>query len=76
MTDDLQATSALLAPGRPVAVRTRFDGTWAEGFRVCRERAGRYRVERCSDGIELPEDFDVADLRPGPLSTPPDHASR
>jgi hypothetical protein len=64
MAHDPGAASASLVPGRQVAVRTRFDGTWAEGFRVCRERGGRYLVERCSDGSELPSDFDVADLRP------------
>ena len=56
--------TATLPPGEPVAVRTRFDGTWAEGYRVCRERDGRYLVERCSDGFELPEDFDIDELRP------------
>lgn len=55
-----------LLPGEPVDVRTRFDGTWAEGYRVCRERGGRYLVARCSDGFELPEDFDVDELRPAP----------
>ena len=52
-----------LHPGAPVAVRTRFDGTWAEGYRVCCERDGRYRVARCSDGFELPDDFDIDELR-------------
>ena len=53
----------MLLPGEPVAVRTRFDGTWVDGYRVCREQDGRYRVERCSDGFELPADFDVEELR-------------
>lgn len=53
-----------LQPGEHVAVRTRFDGTWAEGYRVCREHEGRYLVERCSDGFELPADFDPDELRP------------
>lgn len=66
MADDPRAASVLLVPGKPVAVRTRFDGTWAEGFRVCRERGGRYLVERCSDGSELPSDFDIDELRPTP----------
>ena len=64
MVDELRAASASLVPGEEVAVRTRFDGTWAEGFRVCRERGGRYLVERCSDGCELPADFALAELRP------------
>jgi hypothetical protein len=66
MAHEPGAASKLLVPGEPVAVRTRFDGTWAEGFRVCRERGGRYLVERCSDGSELPSDFDSAELRPAP----------
>lgn len=54
-----------LAPGNVVEVRTRFDGTWVPGYRVCGERSGRYVIERCSDGFELPVDFDLAELRPG-----------
>ena len=46
------------AAGNPVEVRTRFDGTWVPGYRVCGERSGRYVIERCSDGFELPADFD------------------
>lgn len=64
MADHPRAVSVVLVPGRPVAVRTRFDGSWAEGFRVSRELRGRYRVERCSDGVELPGDFASAELRP------------
>lgn len=56
--------TSTLAPGEAVAVRTRFDGTWADGYRVIRELEGRYLVERCSDGFELPVDFDVEELRP------------
>jgi hypothetical protein len=63
MAQDARAAATLL-PGEEVAVRTRFDGTWAEGYRVCREEDGRYLVERCSDGFELPVDFDVEELRP------------
>lgn len=71
MAHDPRGTPEALVPGLPVAVRTRFDGTWAEGFRVCRERRGRYLVERCSDGTELPGDFDIADLRPTVPPAPP-----
>jgi hypothetical protein len=76
MADDPRAASVVLVPGKPVAVRTRFDGTWAEGFRVCRERGGRYLVERCSDGSELPADFDGAELRPTPTSVRPEQDDR
>lgn len=54
----------VLQPGEAVSVRTRFDGTWADGYRICGEQGGRYLVERCSDGFELPDGFDVAELRP------------
>lgn len=63
MARDERPTSAL-TPGEHVAVRTRFDGTWAEGYRVCGEQDGRYLVERRSDGFELPADFDPDELRP------------
>jgi hypothetical protein len=53
-----------LTPGESVAVRTRFDGTWADGFRVRWEHEGSYVVERCSDGFVLPADFSAADVRP------------
>lgn len=72
MADDSGAAASLLVPGNLVAVRKRFDGTWAEGFRVCRERRGRYLVERCSDGFELPVAFDVAELRPVPPPARPE----
>lgn len=45
-------------------MRTRFDGTWADGFRVRWEHEGSYVVERCSDGFVLPADFSAADVRP------------
>jgi hypothetical protein len=70
MAHDPRAVPTSLRPGNPVAVRTHFDGTWAEGFRVCRQRGGRYLVERCSDGAELPADFDITDLRPAPAERP------
>ena len=63
MTKEERPGSALL-PGEHVSVRTRFDGTWADGYQVCREQDGRYLVQRCSDGFELPADFDVEELRP------------
>ncbi len=62
----------MLVPGQSIAVRTRFDGEWAEGFRVCRECDGRYVVERCSDGFELPVDFDDAEVRPTANTAPDD----
>ncbi len=60
-----EGTTATLQPGEHVAVRTRFDGTWAEGYEVCGEQGGRYLVARRSDGFELPDDFDPDELRRG-----------
>lgn len=64
MAHGARAAAEKLVPGNPVEVRTRFDGTWVPGYRVCAERDGRYLLERCSDGVELPVDFDLAELRP------------
>jgi hypothetical protein len=63
MTEDARAQTEPLEAGNTVAVRTRFDGTWADGYRICRERGGRYQVERCSDGVELPATFESEELR-------------
>lgn len=63
MTQDERAQTEPFEAGSAVAVRTRFDGTWADGYRICREQGGRYQVERCSDGVELPVEFDSAELR-------------
>jgi hypothetical protein len=63
MAHGTRAATAQLVPGNPVEVRTRFDGTWVPGYRICGERSGRYLIERCSDGVELPVDFDLAELR-------------
>lgn len=52
-------------PGRPVAVRNRFTGRFAAGFRI--EDAttpGAYRVRRLSDDAVLPAVFSPEELRP------------
>jgi len=53
--------------GAPVAVRTRFERSWARGFEVEDERfegdAWMYRVRRRSDSVVLPASFGEAELR-------------
>ena len=43
-----------LPPGTAVEVSNLFTGQWSTGFRVIAREAGGYRVERMSDGSELP----------------------
>lgn len=54
-----------LAPGSRVAVRTRFDGTPADGYEIVGlpTREG-YRVRRRLDGVVLPAMFGKGDLVP------------
>jgi hypothetical protein len=53
-----------------VQVRNHFDGAWASGFEVEREREGRddgralYVLRRLSDGSILPVAFDEEDVAP------------
>jgi hypothetical protein len=57
-----------LARGVRVQVRCRFDGRWASGFvvsQVSREHDDVIvRVQRLSDGSELPYVFAAGDVRP------------
>ncbi len=52
------------AAGDPVEVRNRFDRRWARGFEVLAVTERGYRLRRVSDGLELPTEFDPADVRP------------
>ena len=53
-----------LTPGTRVEVRKRFDASWARGFEVIDlTENGGYRLRRLSDGMELPTEFEPADLR-------------
>ena len=55
------------APGLTVAVRNRFTGGWASGFRIveaCSAAHDAYRVRRLSDDAVLPAAFPAEDLRP------------
>jgi len=55
-------------PRQDVEVRSRFDGKWVGGFQVSETTdvggEERYRLMRLSDGVVLPELFDVGDVRP------------
>jgi hypothetical protein len=55
-------------PRQDVEVRSRFDGKWVSGFQVSETTdvggEERYRLLRLSDGVVLPELFDVGELRP------------
>ena len=60
----------VIAPGGPVAVRSRFDGRWCSGFEiddvVDEPAAGisGYRLRRQSDGQILPAVFPIEDIIP------------
>jgi CRP-like cAMP-binding protein len=53
--------------GATVAVRSRFDGTWVEGFEIAdvdlADASPRIQVRRHSDGAVLPVFFDIGDIR-------------
>jgi hypothetical protein len=58
-------TSDDWTPGRRVAVRNRFTGSWSPGFRIDETVAPRaYRIRRVSDDAVLPVTFPPEDLRP------------
>lgn len=50
--------------GERVAVRTRYNGSWADGFEIVSIEDGGYRVRRTSDGAVLPVTTPANDLRP------------
>ena len=52
-----------LAPGHPVDVRNRYQGTWVRGFEVAEFTGGGYRIRRLSDGSILGELFARDDVR-------------
>jgi hypothetical protein len=58
-----QVSSHRYPAGTRVEVRSRFDGTWANGFEVAEAVADGYRVRRLSDGTLLPAVFDDDEVR-------------
>lgn len=53
-----------LPQGTPVQVRDRFEFAFRSGFEVSSATETGYRLRRRSDGVELPADFAVNDVRP------------
>ncbi|MEY2405082.1 MAG: hypothetical protein QOD38_2633 [Acidimicrobiaceae bacterium] len=58
-----------LAQGTPVQVRDRFEFAFRSGFEVSETTGGGYRLRRRSDGVELPVEFSVNDVRPDSAAT-------
>ena len=53
-----------LPQGTPVQVRDRFEFAFRSGFEVSETTEAGYRLRRRSDGVELPAEFSVRDVRP------------
>lgn len=64
-----------LAPGDPIEVQNRFDGTWCGGFEIAEVLGSpprwSYRIRRLSDGELLPRVFEHDAIVPDPH--PSDH---
>ena len=52
-----------LPQGTPVQVRDRFEFAFRSGFEVSETTDVGYRLRRRSDGVELPTEFSVNDVR-------------
>ena len=52
-----------LPQGTPVQVRDRFEFAFRSGFEVSESTDRGYRLRRRSDGVELPVEFPVNDVR-------------
>jgi hypothetical protein len=55
--------AAWLPQGTPVQVRDRFEFAFRSGFEVSGATDAGYRLRRRSDGVELPVEFAVRDVR-------------
>jgi hypothetical protein len=53
-----------LPQGTPVQVRDRFEFAFRSGFEVSEATNAGYRLRRRSDGVVLPTEFAVKDVRP------------
>ncbi len=67
----LDVSPPRLAPGEPVDVQNRFDGSWCSGFEIAEVLGSppywTYRIRRLSDGAVLPRIFDhdaIAESKP------------
>ncbi len=74
----LDLAPARLAPGDPVEVQNRFDGSWSGGFEIAEVLGAppywTYRIRRLSDGDVLPRIFDhdsVAESKPSARGSRP-----
>jgi hypothetical protein len=47
----------------PIEVRIRFDGRWVGGFSLVDSGPTGCRVRRLSDGVVLPAELPIADVR-------------
>ena len=52
-----------LPSGTPVQVRDRFEFAFRSGFEVSETTDAGYRLRRRSDGVELPVEFSINDVR-------------
>ena len=64
MTARDEFSAGRLPQGTPVQVRDRFEFAFHSGFEVSSATEVGYRLRRRSDGVELPADFAIADVRP------------
>ena len=67
--DDYDTT--WLPQGTPVQVRDRFEFAFRSGFEVSGATGAGYRLRRRSDGVELPAEFAMKDVRPDPNGSAP-----
>ncbi len=61
---------SLLAPGTRVDVRTRFEGSWANGFEIADNSNEGYVLKRLSDGSLIPMEFPPSEVRESPSGFP------
>jgi hypothetical protein len=57
------AVSRVGTVGTKVEVRTRFDGTWSQGFEIADVEDDGYRIKRMTDGTVLPSLFHRHEVR-------------
>jgi hypothetical protein len=65
MSPTQSTTTAHLARGAAVEVRTHYLGTWSRGFEITSIEGDRAQLRRRSDGVLLPVTIPVERLRRG-----------